>query len=73
MNTIPCVMEVYDYHEFKEAQDHFNIINKEIKVKEIDFDGFTYFGIIYTGNLKSPENRKVINKTKRFCKISRGD
>ncbi len=70
MEKFPIRLELYDYHGFDDAKEHYNKIDKNIKVKEIDFDGFTYFGIVYKGSLKDRKNKALINEIKKHCKES---
>ena len=67
MSKLPKVIEVNDYHEFKMAQYHINLVDPTVKVKEVGFAG-EYMGIIYRGRLTDPENAKLVTEIKAQVK-----
>jgi hypothetical protein len=62
-------VEVRDYHEFDELQDHYRLLNKNIKVKELGCDG-NYIGIVYVFNLRDKENKALVDEINAYLKES---
>jgi len=73
---LPVHIEVQDYHEFPEVQDHLRKLVPDIKVKEIgcgcpidrqDLSG-AYHGVAYVGRLTDPSVAGLIKEIKEHCK-----
>lgn len=64
INKLPVLTFAEDYHQFHVIQSNLRLIAPKIKVKELGFYGGEYVGIIYKGNLRSPENKAVVKQVK---------
>ena len=48
--TLPKVITVTDYHEFRDLEETLKIIlDKKVKVKELGFADGEYVGVVYAG------------------------
>ena len=56
--TLPVLVLAHDYHEFGVIQDHMQLLNRKLKVKELGCNG-NYVGIVYMG--RQP-NKATIRK-----------
>jgi phage antirepressor YoqD-like protein len=61
--TLPKEIKVDDYHEFYNLEIYFRELNKNIKIKEVAFNG-DYIGIVYTGSLMHEINKKFVQQLK---------
>jgi len=62
---LPQVIVVEDYHEFSSVQEYFQSLNPKIKVKEVG-SNCSYTGIAYIGNLDDFENKKLLQKIRKY-------
>ena len=63
---LPCIISAEDYHEFSYIEEKFKLLNKKIKVKELnDTDKTGYYAIVFTVKFNSLENKSKIKNFKR--------
>ena len=59
---LPIRVDVEDYHEFSYLEKFFKLLNEDIKVEEVGFDGSinAYIGIAYVGTLSKDEEDELL-------------
>jgi hypothetical protein len=71
---LPGIIRVQDYHEFSMAEDYFQQLDPDIRVKEIGFCGGEYLGTIYKGSwIKAQQSRIVIKAMKEIREEKRDE
>lgn len=71
---LPCIIEGDDYHEFRYLEGYFKILNKNIKIKELNRPFEFYTGIVYFKKFDSKAKKleKEINNIDK-CEAKRYD
>lgn len=66
--NLPCLVTVDDYHHFRDAQEHMQLLNRQIRVYELGFAALhgKYIGIAYMGRRPDKATIKALMAAKKI-------
>ena len=68
---LPRLIEVSDYHEFRNIEDMLKQLNKTLRCAEVGFTGSHYVGVIYKG--RRPGKAELREQARRQKMVLEGE